>query len=49
MAKIEVILKAGEGITEEELEGATVTIFGDPLTHSTAGLGITGVTNRTAR
>ncbi len=38
MAKIEVILKAGEGITEEELEGATVTIFGDPLTHSTAGL-----------
>lgn len=38
MVKIEVILKAGEGITEEELEGATVTIFGDPLTHSTAGL-----------
>lgn len=38
MTKIEVILKAGEGITEEELEGATVTIFGDPLTHSTAGL-----------
>lgn len=38
MAKIEVILKASEGITEEELEGATVTIFGDPLTHSTAGL-----------
>ena len=38
MAKIEVILKAGEGITEEELEGATITIFGDPLTHSTAGL-----------
>ena len=38
MAKIEVILKAGQGITEEELEGATVTIFGDPLTHSTAGL-----------
>ena len=38
MAKIEVILKAGEGITEEEMEGATVTIFGDPLTHSTAGL-----------
>ena len=38
MAKIEVILKAGEGITEEELKGATVTIFGDPLTHSTAGL-----------
>lgn len=38
MAKIEVILKAGEGITEEELEGATVTIFGDPLTHSTASL-----------
>ena len=38
MAKIEVILKAGEGITEEELEGATVTIFGDPLTNSTAGL-----------
>ena len=38
MAKIEVILKAGEGITEEELEGATVTILGDPLTHSTAGL-----------
>ena len=38
MAKIEVILKAGEGIMEEELEGATVTIFGDPLTHSTAGL-----------
>ena len=38
MAKIEVILKVGEGITEEELEGATVTIFGDPLTHSTAGL-----------
>ena len=38
MAKIEVILKAGEGITEEELEGATVIIFGDPLTHSTAGL-----------
>ena len=38
MAKIEVILKAGESITEEELEGATVTIFGDPLTHSTAGL-----------
>lgn len=38
MSKIEVILKAGEGITEEELEGATVTIFGDPLTHSTAGL-----------
>ena len=38
MAKIEVILKAGEGITEEELEGATVTIFGDPLTHSIAGL-----------
>lgn len=38
MAKIEVILKAGEGITEEELEGTTVTIFGDPLTHSTAGL-----------
>lgn len=38
MVKIEVILKASEGITEEELEGATVTIFGDPLTHSTAGL-----------
>lgn len=38
MAKIEVILKAGEGITEEELEGATVTIFGDQLTHSTGGL-----------
>lgn len=38
MAKIEVILKASEGITEEELEGATVTIFGDPLTHSAAGL-----------
>ena len=38
MAKIEVTLKAGEGITEEELEGATVTIFGDPLTHSTGGL-----------
>ncbi len=38
MAKIEVTLKAGEGITEEELEDATVTIFGDPLTHSTAGL-----------
>ncbi len=48
MAKIEVILKAGEGITEEELEGATVTIFGDPLTHSTAGL-YHRVTNRTAR
>ncbi len=38
MAKIEVTLKTGEGITEEELKGATVTIFGDPLTHSTAGL-----------
>ncbi len=38
MAKIEVTLKAGEGIAEEELEDATVTIFGDPLTHSTAGL-----------
>ena len=38
MAKIEVTLTAGEGITEEELEGATVTIFGDPITHSTAGL-----------
>ena len=38
MAKIEVILKAGEGITDEELEGATVTIFGDPVTHSTCGL-----------
>lgn len=38
MAKIEVILKAGEGITEEELEGAVVTIFGDPITHSTGGL-----------
>ena len=38
MAKIEVILKAGEGITEEELEGAPVTIFGGPLPHSTAGL-----------
>ncbi len=38
MAKIEVSLKAGEGITEEELNGATVTIFGDPVTHSTCGL-----------
>ncbi len=38
MAKIEVTLKAGEGIREEELDGATITIFGDPLTHSTAGL-----------
>ncbi len=38
MAKIEVNLKAGEGITEEELEGATVTIFGDPVTHSTCGM-----------
>jgi len=38
MAKIEVTLKAGEGITEEDLEGATATLFGDPLTHSTGGL-----------
>ncbi len=38
MAKIEVTLTAGEGITEEELKDATVTIFGDPITHSTAGL-----------
>ncbi len=38
MAKIEVTLAAGEGISEEELEGAVVTIFGDPLTHSTGGL-----------
>ena len=38
MAKIEVTLTAGEGITEEELKDATVTIFGDPTTHSTAGL-----------
>lgn len=38
MAKIEVTLTAGEGITEEELKNATVTIFGDPITHSTAGL-----------
>ncbi len=38
MAKIEVTLTAGEGITEEELKDANVTIFGDPLTHSTAGL-----------
>ena len=38
MAKIEVTLTAGEGITEEEMKDATVTIFGDPITHSTAGL-----------
>ena len=38
MAKIEVSLKAGEGVTEEELNGATVTIYGDPITHSTCGL-----------
>ena len=38
MTKIEVTLAAGEGISEEELEGAVVTIFGDPITHSTAGL-----------
>ena len=38
MAKIEVTLTAGEGITEEELKDATVTIFGDTITHSTAGL-----------
>ena len=48
MAKIEVILKAGEGITEEELEGATVTIFGDPQ-RTQPPVWYHRVTNRTAR
>ena len=38
MAKIEVTLAAGEGITEEEITGATVTFFGDSETDFSGGM-----------
>ena len=38
MAKIEVTLAAGNGITEEEIMGATVTFFGDSETDFSGGM-----------
>lgn len=38
MAKVEVTLKAGEGITAEEAERATITIFGDSEAYVSGGM-----------
>lgn len=38
MAKVEVALTAGEGITQAELEGADVTLLGDPEAYFSKGM-----------
>ena len=38
MAKVEFTVTAGEGITEEELEAATVTLFGDTEAYFSGGM-----------
>ena len=38
MAKMEITLAAGEGITEEEVEGATVTLLGDSEAYFSGGM-----------
>ena len=38
MAKMEITLAAGEGVTEEEVEGATVTLLGDSEAYFSCGM-----------
>ena len=38
MAKMEITLAAGEGVTEEEVEGATVTLLGDSEAYFSGGM-----------
>ena len=38
MAKVEFTLAAGDGITEEEIEGANVTLFGDAKAYFSGGM-----------